>query len=246
MPQSEDNVHAGHRDRLRKRFLEEGLDAFKPHEILELLLFYTIPRKDTNELAHRLLNHFHCSFPAVMEASYEELMEVKGISSNSACLIKLLLPVFRYYEIERAKLNASVLDTPRRRKAYAEVLFQGCVHERLYCICLSPAKKVLRTLLLGEGSFNSVTVPAIKVISQVAAQHADAVILAHNHPNGVAVFSTEDYEYTIYLKKALDTIDVKIDDHVLVTENECWCLMDLGDVDQLLKLHEKNFTSGEM
>ena len=245
MPQSEDNVHAGHRDRLRKRFLEEGLDAFKPHEILELLLFYTIPRIDTNELAHRLLEHFHHSFHAVIEANFDELLQVKGISSNSACLIKMLLPMFRYYEIERAKLNTAVLDTPSKRKDYAKVLFRNCVHERLYCICLSPAKKVIRTLLLGEGSFNSVTVPAIKVVGQVAAQHADAVVLAHNHPNGVAVFSTEDYDYTIYLKKALDTIEIKIDDHVLVTEDECCCLMDLGDIDQLLELHEKNFMSGE-
>ena len=83
MSKSEDNVHAGHRNRLRKRFLEEGLDAFKPHEILELLLFYAIPRKDTNELAHKLLNHFHNSLPAVLEASYEDLLFYKVSSSHA-------------------------------------------------------------------------------------------------------------------------------------------------------------------
>lgn len=245
MSQSGDNVHAGHRNRMRRRFLEEGLDAFKPHEVLELLLFYTIPRKDTNELAHLLLNHFHHSLPAVMEASYEELLEVKGISENSACLIKMLLPAFRYYEMERAKLNCKILNTPRSTKEYVRGLFRNCIYERLYCICLPPAKKVIRTVLLGEGSFDNVSVPASKVVGLVVNQNSNSVILAHNHPNGVAVFSSEDYDYTLYIKKALDTIGVKIEDHVLVTEDECISLMDLGEVDKILDLHEKNMQSGK-
>ncbi len=237
MSQSKDNVHAGHRNRLRKRFLEEGLDAFKPHEILELLLFYAIPRKDTNELAHQLLSHFHHSFPAVLQASYEDLLQVKGISENSACLIKMMLPIFRQYGLYHAKETCCVFETTKQIEDFAKTLFFDCTYERMYCICLSPGKKVIRTLLLGEGDQGNVSVAIPKAISQILQQNASGVILAHNHPGGVAAFSSEDYDYTLKLKRALDTLDIELVDHILVTEEKCVSLIEMGGVEKIMKLH---------
>ncbi len=237
MSKSEDNVHAGHRNRLRKRFLEEGLDAFKPHEILELLLFYTIPRKDTNELAHRLLNHFHNSLPAVLEASYEDLLAVKGISEKSACLIKMMLPIFRQYGLYHTRETCRSFETTKQIAEYAKSLFFDCTYERMYCICLSPGKKMLRTILLGEGDPGNVSVAIPKAVSLILQQNASSVILAHNHPGGIAVFSSEDYDYTLKLKRALDTLDIKLVDHVLVTDETCVSLIEMGGVEKIMSLH---------
>ena len=239
MPQSKENVHAGHRNRLRQRFMDEGLESFRPHEVLELLLFYTIPRKDTNVLAHRLLDHFHNSFPAVLEASAAELMEVDGVSVASACFIKLLFACQRYYYLERTR-SITQLNTLNKKFEYVKGLFHNCSMERVYCICLSPAKKIIRTVLLGEGSRDAVSGTAAKAVSLVAATGASSVLLAHNHPDGIPVFSTDDYEYTIYLKKALDAIDVSLEDHILVADDECCSLMAMGNGEQLLKIYEMN------
>ena len=237
MSNSTDNVHAGHRDRLRKRFLEEGLDAFKPHEILELLLFYAIPRKDTNELAHQLLSHFHNSLPAVLEAGYEDLLAVKGISKNSACLIKMMLPLFRQYGIYQAKESHCAFETTRQITDYVRTLFFDCAYERMYCICLSPGKKIIRTILLGEGDQGTVSVSIPKAVSLILQQNASAVILAHNHPNGVATYSTKDYDYTLKLKRALDTLEIELVDHILVTEEKCVSLIEMGGVEKIMGLH---------
>ncbi len=237
MSKTVDNVHAGHRDRLRKRFLEEGMDAFKPHEILELLLFYSIPRKDTNELAHTLLAHFHNSLPAVLEASYEELLAVKGISENSACLIKMMLPIFRQYGLYHAKESGFVFDTTKKMTDYIRSLFFDCKYERMYCVCLSPGKKVIRTILLGEGDQGNVSVAIQKVVSLILQQNASGVVLAHNHPNGIAAYSSKDYDYTLKLKRALDTLDIELVDHVLVTDEKCVSLIEMGGVEKIMNLH---------
>ncbi len=237
MSKSEDNVHAGHRNRLRKRFLEEGLDAFKPHEILELLLFYAIPRKDTNELAHQLLNHFHNSLPAVLQASYEDLLKVKGISKNSACLIKMILPIFRQYGLYHAKETSCTFETTKQMIEYARTLFFDCMYERMYCICLSPGKKVIRTLLLGEGDQGNVSVSIPKAVSLILQQNASGVVFAHNHPSGIAAFSSEDYDYTLKIKRALDTLNIELVDHILVTEEQCVSLIELGGVEKIMSLH---------
>lgn len=232
MSSSEESVHAGHRNRVRKRFLEEGLDAFEPHEILELLLFYTIPRKDTNELAHRLLRHFHNSLPAVLEAGYEELLEVEGVSEYSACLIRMMLPLFRRYGMAKNRESGCSFETVSQVTEYARTLFFDCNYERLYCICLSPGKKLIRTVLLGEGDQGGVAVPVAKAVSMILKQNASGVILAHNHPNGVAVYSAEDYEYTLKLKRALQLLDIELLDHILVTETEVVSLMEMQESEQ--------------
>ena len=96
------NPHDGHRERVRKEFLENGFsESTPPHKILELLLFYGIPRKDTNEIAHRLLDHFG-SLAAIFEASPKDLMKVEGMGESSAVLINMLLPLFRIYESSKA------------------------------------------------------------------------------------------------------------------------------------------------
>ena len=106
--QEKKNVHEGHRDRLRQRFLQEGLENFQDHNVLELLLFYSIPRKDTNEEAHNLINRFG-SLSGVFDASFEELCEVKGIGENSAALIKIMPELFKKYEVDIVRNDDAIL-----------------------------------------------------------------------------------------------------------------------------------------
>jgi len=183
------------------------------------------------------LSHFHNSFPAVLEASYEDLLAVNGISEKSACLIKMMLPVFRQYGIYQAKESHCVFETTRQMTEYARSLFFNCVYERMYCICLSPGKKIIRTILLGEGDQGNVSVSIPKAVSLILQQNATAIVLAHNHPNGVAAYSSTDYDYTLKLKRALDTLGIEFVDHILVTEEKSLSLIEMGGVEKIMKFH---------
>ena len=120
--------HAGHRERLRERYKREGLGGFAPHEVLELLLTYAIPRVDTNPLAHALIRRFG-SLHAVMEASPAELEQVPGIGPGASTLITLLLPLLRMYEQEKL-LPRKKLDTWTELTAYCRSLFLGVTEEQ--------------------------------------------------------------------------------------------------------------------
>ena len=145
--------HKGHRDRLRKRFLTHGLDVLQDHEVLELLLFYALPRIDTNELARKLLAHFG-SISAVLEAPISELKEVGGIGDNAAILLHLITPLSRRYQLSRNEKGVC-LSTTQACGDYLLPYFFGSTEEMVYILCMDAKCKVLTCRLLHNGSVNS-------------------------------------------------------------------------------------------
>lgn len=212
------SIHDGHRQRVKDRFCKEGLDCFEEHQVLELLLFYCIPRADTNPLAHRLIDHFG-SLVKVLEAPVEELEKVPGIGHNAAVFLSLVTAAGRYYQINCASRNEA-LKTVEECGKYLLPLFYGRRNEMVYLLCLDAKCKVLSCKMLGEGSVNSAGVPIRRIVETALAANASAVVLAHNHPSGLAFPSEADIQTTHRVAVALDAVEIMLLDHIVVADDD--------------------------
>lgn len=219
-------IHEGHRQRLKDRFLRDGLDNFDDLYVLELLLYYAIPQKDTNPIAHALLDHFG-SVTAVFEATLEELQRVPGIGKNAATFLTLIPQVGRYYQIKRAE-PGDILRTIDQCGNYLIPYFYGRENETVFLLCLDAKCKVLGCKLVGEGSVNSANIPIRRVVEIALNTNATTVVLAHNHPSGLALPSADDVQTTLRLAKALDAVEIALADHIVVADNDFVSLVQSG------------------
>lgn len=224
------NLHDGHRERLKKRFVEGGLDGFEEHEVLELLLYYAIPRKDVNELAHRLIEHFG-RFDAVFDAPLEALLEVEGIGANTALLIKLMPQVNRRYQLSGIVNNDCVLDSAEAAGKFFLPYFYAAKEETVYMAGLNAKCGVLFCDKVTGGNNGALSGVAVRdIVEKAINKHAFSVILAHNHPDGVALPSVEDIEATRQITNALKSVQIRLADHIIVAGGEftsvCECCGD--------------------
>ena len=220
------SIHAGHRQRLKERFLKEGLDNFEQHQVLELLLFYGIPQRDTNEIAHELIRKFG-SLSKVLEATPEELAEVKYVGDNVTTLFRLITAVARYYQVNCA-MREQILTTIDACGKYLVPFFYERQNETVFLLCLDAKCKVLACEKVGEGSVNSAGVPVRKIVEMALKANATSVILAHNHPSGLAIPSGEDIQTTRRVAMALDAVEIELVDHIIVADNDWVSLSQSG------------------
>ena len=206
-------LHDGHRQRLIQRCLEEDLDNFEPHNVLELLLFYAIPRKDTNELAHVLMDTFG-SLKGVFDAPYEELIKVTGIGPNTAALLKLVPSLTRTYYSSEAR--SIILDTSEKSGEYFLPYYIGQTEEVVRLACLDAGGKVISNQILHRGSANAAEVNLRKIVNIALRNNAMGVILAHNHPGGLPLPSEEDVATTKSIREALIPMGILLMDHIIV------------------------------
>lgn len=217
-----------HRKRMKERFLAEGMDSFDPVHALELLLFYALPQKDTKPIARALLNRFG-SFHSVLEATPEELQEVDGVGENMATFLKVILETGRYYDLNRTK-DIRILRDTAEYGDYLVNFFKGRCNETVYVLCLDAKCKLLCCKKLGEGDVVSINLPYRRVVEIALNVKAVTVVLAHNHPSGVAIPSQEDVTATLQLRQALATMGIDLADHIIVADDEyvsmaqskCW------------------------
>lgn len=220
------SIHDGHRQRLKARFRQEGLDNFSEINVLELLLFYCIPRQDTNPLAHKLLEHFG-SLSKVMEATPEELENVSGVGAHIATFLPLVTAAGRYYQ-DSKYANVKILRTIDECGKFLLPKFHGRRNETVFLLCLDAKGKVLACKMIGEGSVNSAGVPIRRVVEAALAHNSSAVVLAHNHPSGLAIPSTEDVETTRILARALQAVEIVLTDHLIVADNDYVSMIQSG------------------
>ena len=220
------SIHQGHRERLKNRFLLEGLDNFTDVQALELLLFYSVPRKDTNPIAHALLDRFG-SLSRVLEASPEELKKVPGITANSAVLLHLVTQLGRFYQVDCAQ-RVEILNDLDACGRYLVPYFFGRNVETVFLLCLDAKCKVLSCREIGEGSVNSASISVRKVVESALAENATTVVLAHNHPSGVAVPSDEDVQTTRRIAAALSAVEIHLADHIVVAEGDYVSMVQSG------------------
>ena len=214
----ENQVHTGHRKRLKERFRREGLSTFNEINALELLLFYCIPKQDTNEIAHALLNRFG-SFANVLDAPQEDLMQIKGVGEHVATFLKLLTQARGYYYVSQSN-SLSIINSREEAGDYLKRRFYGRNREAIFLLCLDAKCKVLCCEMVGEGGINSANVPIRTIVEIALKSDATSVVLAHNHPSGLAVPSDDDIRTTIELARVLRGVDVVLLDHIVVADND--------------------------
>jgi len=189
-------MHEGHRERLRARFLKEGLESFEPHVVLEFLLFYGKVRCDTNPVAHLLLDRFG-SLAGVFNAPYDELLKVDGIGETSATLIKLVPELCQRYMLSIECDNPDIiLNNSIKVRQYLMPHFVGRIVETLFLLCLDNQSRPIECVMVSEGSINATQVDMRRITEIVLRTRASGVILSHNHPRGSIKISKDDEEAT--------------------------------------------------
>lgn len=219
-------VHDGHRERLKARFSEHGLDSFNDLNALELLLFYAIPRKDTNVIAHELLNRFG-SLSAVFDASLQELTEVPGIGESAALLIKLVPQMVKKCELSRV----GDIKMFRRSSEVARFLvprFMGEKDEMALLLCLDARSALICCEVLNRGVVNAVDISTRRMVEIALKHKATAVVLAHNHPDGIAMPSREDELFTGKARAALELMGIGLMDHIIIAGERYFSMRDSG------------------
>lgn len=210
--------HGGHRARLKERFLREGLGGFEKHNILELLLFFGIPQRDTNPIAHALLKRFG-SLSGVFEASVEELCTVDGVSEHTATLLKLIPEVNRAVLCE-ARDSDKRYDTLNKIGELLLRYYAGLTVETVTLLLLDNSDRVIDLVKICDGSVNRVQFDTRKLVEQALRPRVSRVVLAHNHPNGTLVPSAEDMETTTEVANAFRTVNVEMLEHLLVADGK--------------------------
>lgn len=219
-------VHDGHRERLKARFLEHGMDSFNDLNALELLLFYAIPRRDTNVIAHALMDRFG-GLSGVFDASIPELMDVSGIGENAALLIKLVPQMMKKKELSKVR----DMRTFHKSSQVAQFLIPRFMEEReelVLVVCLDTRNSLLCCEVLNRGVVNAVDISTRRLAEHALKHKASAVILAHNHPDGVAMPSWEDEVFTAKAQDALRLIGIRMMDHIIVAGKNYFSMRDSG------------------
>ena len=219
-------IHDGHREKMRQRYLKSGLEGFADHEALELLLYYAIPRRDTNPIAHALMERYG-SLSAVLTAPVEDLRKVEGVGESAAILLRLAPQLYQKARLSDVE-QETVLNSVDRVGAYLLQRFIGERREVVYQLCLDRKGKLLACKRLGEGGVASADLDIRKLMENAILTSASVVILAHNHPSGVALPSGEDYAATTRVQQALATIGVELADHIIVADGDFVSLKDSG------------------
>lgn len=207
-------IHDGHRQRMKQRFARHGLDNFDDVNVLELLLYYALPRQDTNPLAHRLLERFG-SLSGVMDATEAQLRSVEGVGENAAVLLRLIPAISRRYMLNKTP-NKTVVATASDAGRYFLPRFMYEREEVLYALFLDARKMVLDCREMSRGHINAVEIPVRRLVEQALELRSSGVILAHNHPSGVVTPSMEDEHTTRVIREALALVEVELVDHVVV------------------------------
>lgn len=219
------NLHAGHRDRLKKRFDAVGERGFEDHTLLELLLFYGVPQKDTNPIAHRLIERFG-SLPAVLEAPARELMQVEGVGENVARLLKVTQAMRCRCTQQQTARQKVVLNSSLKAGEYLCSLLQGRETEALLLVCLDAGKAVRHCEQLESGVSDSISTTLRQIAQLCVNRNVHEIILAHNHPSGLVHPSREDIVMTRKAQDFLQEIGVNLLDHFVITDKEFYSMKD--------------------
>ena len=210
--------HQGHRKRLKARFLKSGLKGFEDHNVMELLLFYALPYKDTNELAHNIINRFG-SIEKAFDAEYDKLCEIDGVGENVATLIKLVPEISKYY-LKLKQEDRTSMNTVADIAAFLQEQYFFDEREAFSILCLDTAGGFIAYEKLQSGTPNMTDVNIVRAVEIAVRNNAACVVFSHNHPGGTLHASPEDIITTRRLVDAFKTIRIPVKDHIVVTKHD--------------------------
>lgn len=219
-------LHDGHRERLKETYLENGLDRMNDIQALELLLFYAVARRDTNELAHALLERFG-SLDALFHAGVEELEEVPGVGRHTAILLTMIPQIMKKSAVSKTNEIRQITSSHDAGK-FLVPRFMGEQDEIVLMICLDNKRSILCCCEMGRGVVNTVNINIRRAVEKALRVKASAVILAHNHPGGLAIPSREDDNVTKNLYNALEIVGIHLEDHIIVADGDYVSMADTG------------------
>ena len=230
----DENIHAGHREKMRARFIrDKGFENFEDHQILDLLLYYANTRSDTNPLAHELLDRFG-SLKGVLEARPEQLMTVHGIGQQQATLISMVVPLTRVWH-RCAMTVPDRIGNSREAEDYCLSILAGERTERFYVVSLNAKCNVLGRRKISEGSLSEVSAYPRMVLETALNYNAHSVLLCHNHPGGTCAPSPEDIASTLQLQRLLNGVGILLLDHIIVAGDRTYSMIQHGDIDYRIK-----------
>ena len=213
------NAHKGHRERLREKVIKNGINSLAEHEVMELILFYALAQKNTNDLAHRLIDHFG-SISKVLDASEDELIKIDGVSKTTAFVLKSIPQISAYYLNDKNNSKTKRLYGCNDVFKFIEPKFIGQTSEQIFMIFLSNKSEILGCESVSQDIVNSVNIESRKIIELCLKYNATRMIFAHNHPSGIASPSNDDFITTKSLIDCLKIIDVELLDHMIVANGE--------------------------
>lgn len=216
------SLRNGHRERLRQNFLDGNLAKY---ETLELLLSYAIPRRDVRPLARMLFKRFGGMFQ-ILSASIEDLCTVRGMGRNTAIFIKTVQKIMLDgYQDDISE--PTVLHTTEQFRNYCKLLLGGKHVEEMHVLYMDEDGRLIEDQLHSTGTYNEASLYGIEVIKHAISVGAKSVILVHNHPHRETSFSTQDVEITKELRKQLETINIDLFDHCVVSGNLLYSMREM-------------------
>ncbi len=221
-----ENAHSGHRQRLKGRFALYGLDSFSDLNALELLLFYALPRQDTNPLAHALLEKIG-SLEAVLESSPQELSTVNGMGESASLFLQLIPAMCRRYLIRKGD-RFDAITTAEEAGEYMLPYFTFEQEELVYALFLDSYNRVLGCEQVNRGVVNAVEIGVRALISRALELHSSALILGHNHPSGIPLPSVEDERSTLRLRQSLGAVGLVLQDHLIFAGDRYSSMSEIG------------------
>ncbi len=222
---AERSVHEGHRERLRNKFLANGFESFEDHEIVELLLFYAIPRGNTNPIAHELINRFG-NLRGVLDATPEELENIKGLGSAGVTFFKVMISALKEYETQNSEFLQ--LDTTKKLRNYFAKDFIGIKKEEVHIVTLDDKLGLINCHILARGGISTVPVNIRKIVQICIEDNAETVVIAHNHPMGDCLPSSEDVRATKQIFKGLKGVGIFLIDHIICSPRESFSMYENG------------------
>ncbi len=227
------NPHAGHRERMYNKFLVSGFEGFPDHELIEMLLYSVIPRGNTNEQGHALLDRFG-SIRGVVDASFEDIVNLPSVGEKSAMYIKLVAEFLRRYHSSNTKKDK--FSTFEKVGAFFVRKYIGMNKETVYVLLLDNALNYIDCKDIYEGTVNGANLEIQKIAQYAYSKNATNVIIAHNHPGGILIPSFEDRQATLHLMNALETLGIDLVEHFIVSGKEYFPIMQNSD---LYRMREK-------
>jgi len=220
-------LHEGHRKRMKERLFHDGCKSFADHELIEMLLYTTYPRQNTNDKAHEILNEFDNNIELLFDADPADIVNRCKVSDNTAIFFSIASELMhRYMRVRFSKKK--VIDSSDTAGEYAVFLLSREKRECFYVICLDAQSRLIGESLISKGTISETAVYLRNIMEAVFKFNARSIIIAHNHPGGSLIPTSDDISTTAQIIKIMNQIDIYVVDHIIVADDKYVSLCDEG------------------
>ena len=218
--------HSGHRSRMKKKLMQSGFDHMEPHEVLEILLYYAIPQRNTNDIAKNLIDRFG-SISAVFDASVD-MLKSAGLTEHQALYLTMFPDIARIYLVDKYENQDKIIDYDNITGFIRDRFIGLEEQENVLLILIDKKGKLVYSGIISQGDFNSASISIREIVTLAINYAATSAFIAHSHPSGLTLPSKEDVLVTRDLKKALKLVGIHLLDHFIVADHECVSLAESG------------------